>query len=242
MTWARSRKKTSRNFSKSPQDFEGKKPYLWHHFIAVFSTTWYCKCFLTMQQIFKHFTKWISFQLRPTRSIGFIETRHNKNRGQNSIALLLAGNIARHDKEGAALLRFDKVIWWRQMVESVASLVSRITLKSFFFQGMDYELWEQSLETVTHWTDLEPPHMGRSLLSLASDPLRCWESLRLSSLHHTIVLSLKEKENWMLNGFTQMCRILICSSLTEKVCLTETCNYFTRWLICKNLYLLFDTF
>lgn len=149
-----------------------------------------------MQQIFKHFTKLISFQLPPTRSIGFIETRHNKNRGQNSIALLLAGNIARHDKEGAALLRFDKVIWWRQMVESVASLVSRITLKPFFSRNglwiMGAKPWDcHPLDWP--WTSAYGP-------KLIVTGLRSSEMLRITALviaasHHCPLLKGKGELN-----------------------------------------------
>jgi len=56
-----------------------------------------------------------------------------KNTGQSVIALLLAKSNAKDDKEHAAPVLSDKVIWWRQMVELAASLVAEIALNRLFF-------------------------------------------------------------------------------------------------------------
>lgn len=123
-----------------------------------------------------------------------------KNAGQSIIALLLAKSNVRNDKEHSAPVLSDKVIWWRQMVELAASLVAENRIKTIFPpQGMDYDIWESSLETVTHWTDLEPPHMGRSSFSLATDPQRSIENYCACHRCSTLLSSPWDKnEEWML--------------------------------------------
>lgn len=157
-----------------------------------------------MQQIFKHFTKRISLQLRLTRSIGFIESQHNKNRGQNSIAFLLAGNIVRDDKKGAALLRFDKVIWWRQMVESAASLVAEITLKPFFSPRnglwiMGAKPWDCH-PVDWPWTSAYGPKL--IVTGLRSSEMPRIAALVIAASHNRPLLETKRKRGvWVNNAY-----------------------------------------
>lgn len=95
---------------------------------------------------------------------------------ESSCALALVNCNCWVDEIHWASVIFDKVIWWRQMVEQSASRLAEIPLKPLVPKQcvMIYE--SAGLKEITHWTALEPQHLDLNSVALIYSPVRWYEA------------------------------------------------------------------